>query len=142
MYWLARLRAWWRSRHVPLPLGQRGEQAAAAFLRRLGYKIVAHGARDRIGELDLVAVDGRTIVFVEVKTRTTHDAGHPVEAIDAQKQLRLTRVAATFLKRHDLLECPARFDVIAITWPDAARKPLIQHFPHAFDAVGKGQMFT
>jgi putative endonuclease len=136
------VRDWWSAWNRPLPLGQRGERAAAKFLRRLGYKIVARGQRDRLGELDLVAVDGTTVVFVEVKTRTSHDAGLPVEAVDQEKQRRLTRVALTFLKRHDLLECRARFDVVAITWPHNTRRPTIEHFKNAFEAVGQGQMFS
>ena len=95
-----------------------------------------------LGEFDLVAVDGRTVVFVEVKTRESHEAGHPVEAVDADKQARLTRLALAYLKRHDLLECPARFDVVAITWPERAGKPQIEHFANAFEPTGRGQMFS
>jgi putative endonuclease len=138
----APIRDWWLAWNRPLTLGQRGERAAAKYLRRLGYKIVARAQRDRIGELDLVAVDGTTVVFVEVKTRASHDAGLPVEAVDAEKQRRLTRVALTFLKRHDLLEYPARFDVVAITWPKDSRRPTIEHFENAFEAVGQGQMYS
>ncbi len=123
-------------------LGQRGERAAARYLRWRGYKIVAAGDRTVLGELDLVAVDGRTVVFVEVKTRESHEAGHPVEAVDAAKQARLTRLALAYLKRHDLLECAARFDVIAITWPERAGKPRIEHFANAFEPTGRGQMFS
>ena len=61
---------WLARRFGPGTLGQRGERAAAKYLKKLGYKIVARGQRGRRGELDLVAVDGRTVVFVEVKTRT------------------------------------------------------------------------
>jgi putative endonuclease len=123
-------------------LGQRGEDAAARFLRRRGYKIVARGDRAVLGELDLVAVDGRTIVFVEVKTRESHDKGHPAEAVDPEKQRRLSRLAVAYLRRHDLLEYQARFDVVAVTWPRNARKPVIEHFPHAFEATGWGGMFS
>ena len=142
MVWLDAVRSWWSSLHSPLPLGKRGERAAAKYLRRLGYKIVARGERDRVGELDLVAVDGATIVFVEVKTRASHDAGSPGEAVDQEKQRRLTRVALTYLKRHDLLEYRARFDVVAITWTDNSRRPTIEHIKNAFEAVGQGQMFS
>lgn len=135
------LRSWWRDRGASDPLGKRGERAAERYLMSLGYKIVARSARDFIGELDLVAVDGRTVVFVEVKTRASQEAGHPGEAVDSDKQRRLTRTALAYLKRHDLLDCSARFDVLAITWPDAARKPVIQHYQNAFEAVGTGQMF-
>ncbi len=126
----------------PRSLGQRGEDAAAKFLRKLGYIIVARGHRDRIGEIDLVAVDGRTVVFIEVKTRTSQDAGHPAEAVDENKQRKLTRLALAYLKRHDLLECSARFDVVAITWPDAKSKPKIEHFKNAFEPIGVQGMFS
>jgi putative endonuclease len=129
---------WW-----PAPtLGQRGERAAARYLKQQGYTIVARSDRGRLGELDLVAVDGRTVVFVEVKTRRSHDAGHPADAVDRDKQRRLTRLALTFLKRHALLEQAARFDVVAITWPDDATPPQIEHLINAFEPVGRGQWFS
>ncbi|HEY1599196.1 MAG TPA: YraN family protein [Pirellulales bacterium] len=123
-------------------LGQRGEDAAARFLRRRGYKIVARGDRAVLGELDLVAVDGRTIVFVEVKTRESHDKGHPADAVDREKQRRLSRLAVAYLRRHDLLEQQARFDVVAVTWSRHARRPVIEHFQHAFEATGWSGMFS
>ena len=123
-------------------LGQRGEEAAARYLKRRGYKILARGQRLPSGELDLVVLDGRTIVFVEVKTRQSSDVGHPAEAVDAVKQRRLTRLAVTFLKRHGLLEYPARFDVVAITWPAGRGRPVIEHFQNAFDAVGESEFHS
>ena len=134
---------WFRRFFPKQTLGQRGEAAAARFLRRRGYKIIARGDRHRRGELDLVAVDpDRTIVFVEVKTRKSADAGHPSEAVDANKQRRLTRLAVGFLKRHGLLEYPARFDVVAVTWPPGKRSPKIEHFENAFEAVGQDEFFS
>jgi putative endonuclease len=126
---------------APKTLGQRGEAAAARYLKRLGYIIIARSSHIRRGEIDLIAVDGRTIVFVEVKTRVSHDAGHPAEAVDRDKQHRLTRLAMVYLKRHHLLETPARFDVIAITWPKDRRRPTIEHYKNAFEPIGTGQMF-
>ena len=123
-------------------LGQRGEAAAARYLRRRGYKVLAHADRQGPGELDLVMLDRKTIVFVEVKTRRSDDMGHPAEAVDAQKQRRLTRLAVTFLKRHRLLDCPARFDVIAITWPEGKWFPTIEHIRNAFEAVGKWEFYS
>jgi putative endonuclease len=134
--------AWLAARRPRRPLGEQGERAAEKYLKRRGYKIVAARDRTALGELDLVAVDGRTVVFVEVKTRQSHEAGHPVEAVDAAKQARLTRLALAFLKRHDLLECAARFDVVAITWQVGSGQPKIEHFVNAFEAVGRGQMFS
>ena len=143
-HWLAKI----RQRLFPTKtLGQRGEDAAARFLRRLGYKIVARSARvnprrRNSGEVDIVAVDGKQLVFTEVKTRTSHDKGHPADAVDDEKQRRLTQSALAFLKRHDLLENSSRFDVIAITWPTGTKRPTIEHFKNAFEAVGRGQMFS
>ena len=136
---IARLRSAWQNYQS---LDRRGERAAERFVRKRGMKIVGRRERDQFGELDLIAVDGRTVVFIEVKTRRTHGAGHPAEAVDADKQLRLTRLALAYLKRHDLLEYSARFDVIAVTWPDGARKPVIDYFQNAFEAVGRGQMYS
>ena len=133
---------WLGTRFRPLTLGQRGERAAVRYLKRQGYKIVAQGERDRLGELDLVAVDGRTVVFVEVKTRRAHRKGHPAEMVDQRKQAQLTRLALAYLKRHGLLENPARFDVVAVTWPNESQPPEIEHIKHAFEAVGRGQMFS
>lgn len=136
------LRRWLDALRTPRPLGERGERAAERYLRRRRYKIVARRLRTQLGELDLVAVDGRTIVFVEVKTRASHEAGHPTEAITRDKQRRLSRLALAYLKRHGLLEYAARFDVVAVTWPPDARRPLIEHFPNAFEPPGQGQMFA
>jgi len=126
----------------PKTLGLRGERAAARYLRKKGYIIVARSARDKAGELDIVAVDGRTIVFVEVKTRTSDVAGRPIEAVDEDKQQRLTRLALRYLKRHDLLEKRWRFDVVAVTWPENRRRPVIEHFENAFQPADVGQMFS
>jgi putative endonuclease len=133
----------WLARVFPKKtLGQRGEAAAARYLCRRGYKVLARGSRIGPGELDLVMLDRKTIVFVEVKTRQTQEAGHPSEAVDERKQRRLTLLAVTFLKRHHLLERPARFDVVAVTWPEGKWFPTIGHIKSAFDAVGKWEFYS
>lgn len=132
----ANLSTWWRRLFPPRTLGERGELAAERFLRRRGHKVVARRQRSPIGELDLVTVVGRTVVFVEVKTRESHVAGHPAEAVDVAKQQRLTRLATLFLKRHGLMENSSRFDVVAVTWPDGSSQPVIEHYEHAFEAAG------
>ena len=133
----------WRERLFPRkPLGRRGEAAAARYLRRRGYKILARGDNFGPGELDLVALDRETIVFVEVKTRQSQEAGHPSEAVDQRKQRRLTLLAVTFLKRYSLLERPARFDVVAVTWPADRWFPRIEHVKNAFEAVGKWEFHS
>jgi len=124
-------------------LGERGEDFAARYLKRLGYHIVGRQIDLRVGELDIVAVDGRTVVFVEVKTRTSDAAGSPAEAVDDRRQQRMTRAALAYLKSHGLLEHAARFDVVALTWPDGARTPTIEHIRDAFPAAGgRGQFFS
>ncbi|MDA7977870.1 MAG: YraN family protein [Pirellulales bacterium] len=123
-------------------LGERGERVAERFLKRHGLKIIGRRDRGRWGELDLVATDGQVVIFVEVKTRTSHIGGEPYDAVNAEKQRRLTRAALGFLKRHGLTEYPARFDIVSVTWQDSARRPKIEHIAGAFDAVGVGQMFS
>ncbi len=138
-----RLSTWLRRLWPQRPLGQRGEAAAARYLKRRRYKVLARGRRLQPGELDLVVLDpDGTIVFVEVKTRTTGQTGHPAEAVDAAKQRRLTRLAVTFLKRHGLLERAGRFDVVAIIWPQGKWFPQIEHFKNAFDAAGKWEFYS
>lgn len=122
-------------------LGQRGERAAERFLLRQGMVIIERGYRDRFGEIDLIVADDQTLVFVEVKTRSSDHAGLPAEAVDEQKQIHLTRAAQGYLKWNHLTECRARFDVIAITWPSPSRPPEIIHYENAFEPVGKFQMF-
>ena len=117
------------------PLGRRGERAAIKFLKRQRYKILHCGYRILGGELDIVAVDGRTVVFVEVKTRTSHDAGHPAEAVDSHKQNQLTQLALAYLQRYRLLDVSSRFDVVAITWAPGQKRPTIEHFKNAFEAT-------
>ncbi|MBN2023313.1 MAG: YraN family protein [Pirellulales bacterium] len=134
---MARLRRWFPVK----TLGQRGEAAAARYLRRRGYRIVARGDCGGPGELDLVALDGRTVVFVEVKTRRSAERAHPSDAVTPDKQRRLTRLAVTYLKRHGLLEAHARFDVVAVTWPEGGA-PEIEHIPNAFDAVGRWEFYS
>jgi putative endonuclease len=142
MRWLRRGWAWVRGFWPSRTLGQRGEDVAARFLRRQGYRIVARSCRSRWGELDLVAVDRQTVVFVEVKTRTTNTAGDPSEAVGPDKMRRLTRLAVGWLKRHGLLEHPARFDVVAITWAEGVRRPQVDHYRNAFDAEGCWEFFS
>lgn len=145
MNFLDALLALWRQRKPasqPKSLGDRGEAEAERFLKSLGYKILARGSRNKLGELDLVALDNKTVTFVEVKTRRSDDKGHPSDAVDARKQAKLTRLALAFLKRHRLLNHSARFDVIAITWPDKGQEPKLEHFKNAFEATGQDSMFS
>jgi putative endonuclease len=126
-------------------LGRRGERRAARFLRAAGYRILAHSYVCPIGEIDLVARDpstnaelGRdTIVFIEVKTRVSSEHGEPWQAVDHRKRRKLTALATYYLKHHQFTDYPARFDIVALTWPPGRfQQPTIEHFPAAFDATG------
>ncbi len=126
------------------PIGKRGEQAAARLLRRKGFTVVAEGESDRAGEIDLIAIDRRVrkVVFVEVKTHSTHKPGHPAERVDDAKQRRVTQAALRYLKRKRLLGWPCRFDVIAVWWPDETAEPeRIEHYESAFESTGEGQFY-
>ena len=122
-------------------LGNRGEKAAARYLRRKGLRILARQFETRWGELDLIARDGDTLVFVEVKTRRSAETTHPAEAVDRRKQTHLTKAALIWLKKNGLLNHRTRFDVVTLVWSDDLRQPEIEHFISAFDAVDVGQMF-
>lgn len=139
---MLRLRAWLAERFPTKSLGKRGEDAAARFLKRNGCRILARCLDSPLGELDIIAVDGRTIVFVEVKTRRSTDAGDPTDAIDDRKQRRMTQAALAYLKSKGLLKHAARFDVVAITWPENEKRPTIEHYKNAFSPVGFGQFFS
>ena len=113
-------------------LGISGEDLACAELVRRGYAIVERRYRTRFGEIDIIAKDEATIVFVEVKTRMTQDFGGAAAAMTGWKQRRITRMAVDYLTRHDLHECPCRFDVVAIDFEGA--QPCVIVYPNAFDA--------
>lgn len=119
-------------------LGRDGEREAARFLRRAGMRVLVRNHRAPSGEIDLIARDGDTLVFVEVKTRRE---GVPAEAVTPEKQRRITLAALHFLRRHRALEVRSRFDIVAIVWPVGARTPRVEHIRNAFDAVGRWQMF-
>lgn len=130
-------RGWWTRW-----LGNEGERLARRHLQRLGYKIVARQFRNQWGELDLIALDGDCLVFVEVKTRRADVPGHPIEAVHPRKQAKLTRLALGFLKKKKLLDHAARFDVVTVLRPEGGGDPVIEHFRNAFPPVGRGQMFS
>jgi putative endonuclease len=130
-------RPWWRRW-----FGNRSERAAARFLTRSGLRVVARNFSCPLGELDLVALDGPCVVFVEVRSTGGADADRPAESVDAAKQRRLTDLALYFLRQRRLLDHAARFDVLAVSWPPAAREPHIVHHRQAFESVGRFQMFS
>ena len=111
-------------------LGKLGEDLACSELRRRGYAILARRYRTRAGEIDIVAREGRTIVFVEVKTRTGSAFGGGAAAVVGRKQRRIMRMAVDYLLRRRLADQPCRFDVVVVDF-DAGR-PRIEVYTHAF----------
>lgn len=94
--------------------GRRGERAAERYLKRHGYRILQRNFRAAGAEIDLVAAEGGTLVFVEVKARRGVGTGTPQEAVDGRKQRRIRRAAEIYVARMDAHDNPIRFDVVAI----------------------------
>ncbi|MBI2186271.1 MAG: YraN family protein [Acidobacteria bacterium] len=113
-------------------LGKIGEDLACGELRRRGYAILARRYRTRYGELDIVARQTETIVFVEVKARSDETFGGGGAAVTGWKQQRIVRMATDYLARHGLLDAPCRFDVVTVQF-DTGR-PRVEVITHAFTA--------
>jgi putative endonuclease len=113
-------------------LGKTGEDLACAELEKRGYAIIARRYRRRGGEIDIVARDGPTIVFAEVKAREGRAFGEAAEAVTAFKRRRITQLALDYMTRHHLSNCPCRFDVVSIHFDEG--RPTIEVFQNAFDA--------
>ena len=114
-------------------LGKSGEDLGCAELERRGYAIVERRYRTRFGEIDVIARDGETIVFVEVKARMGEEFGGAAAAITRWKQRRVTQMAVDYLSRHRLHNCPCRFDVVTVDFD--AGQAVITVYPNAFDAA-------
>lgn len=95
-------------------LGQWGENLAADYLQKQGYRIVERNFRNRLGEIDIIAREGDTLCFVEVRTKTSLDQGHPLESISERKKKHMIRTAASYLKDKRLFDVDVRFDVVAV----------------------------
>ena len=104
-------------------LGARGEDLAVQYLKKKGFKVIERNYHCSAGEIDLIAREGKTLIFVEIKTRSSSEFGLPQEAVDRFKQKKMIEVARAYMAEHHLTEdIPARFDVVAIqltpTGPD------------------------
>jgi len=113
-------------------LGTRGERTAEALLKKKGYTILERNFRCASGEIDLVARDGDTLVFVEVKTRRDDRLADPADNVHQAKQVRLGRLARHWLARHNYPGRPCRFDAVAIVLPDGGGPPQVRHVVDAF----------
>jgi putative endonuclease len=122
--------------------GRRSEKAAAKFLRKQGCRILGRNVEDRIGEIDLLALDGGTIVVVEVRSSETKTFDELAATVNQDKQRRLTNAILRFIQRRRLQSVAVRFDVLAIRWPAAVREPEVRHYRHAFQSVGRYQFHS
>ena len=97
-----------------LLIGKQGEEIAVRFLSKQGYHIITRNYRTSLGEIDIIAQEGETLVFIEVKTRAGEGFGAPQAAVDRKKQEKITRVALVYLSQKKEAARPCRFDVVAI----------------------------
>ncbi len=118
-----------------LELGAIGEACAAKHLRRCGYKILVKSFRSKSGEIDLVARDGKILVFVEVKTRTSEQFGSPSYAVNDAKQRHITKVALDYLRLLGNPHIHFRFDIVEVILSEEGRRipDKIRVFQNAFD---------
>lgn len=112
-------------------LGSEGENLAVAFLKKKGYRILAKNYKTFIGEIDIIAEDGETVVFVEVKTRKNDMFGYPFESVNSRKRQKLKNLALLYLKKRGE-ELPVRFDVLSIVYLENGRR-MIDHIRDAFE---------
>jgi putative endonuclease len=113
-----------------LSLGRWGEEEAARFLRRLGMTIVERNLRTPVGEIDIIARQGKTLVFVEVKTRRSDAFGTPQEAVGPTKQRQIIRAAQWYLGDGKGRGLQPRFDVVAVR--AGSKGPCVEHIVNAF----------
>jgi putative endonuclease len=122
--------------------GRRAERFAAKYLRRQGCRILGRNVDDRLGEIDLLALDGQTIVVVEVRSSEAKSFDELAATVNHDKQRRLTNAVLRFVQRRKLWNENVRFDVLALRWPAGAREPEVRHYRHAFQSVGKYQFHS
>ena len=97
-----------------IELGKRGEDLAVTYLRKHNYKILERNYRCKFGEVDIIALDKKTLVFIEVKTRTSKEFGSPLTGVTPKKQRQLAKIALYYVQKHRAFDRPARFDVVAV----------------------------
>jgi len=116
-------------------LGNYGEALAREYLQAKGYRVLEKNFRNKLGEIDLIVQDGKTICFVEVKTRRSLDQGQPYEAVTSRKIRKLSQMAVFYLKhKYHSLEILSRFDVISIVC-DKEGSASIHHIKNAFNST-------
>ena len=114
-------------------LGKEGEDAACRALKRSGYKIIERNYRCPLGEMDIVARDGKTLVFVEVKSMAFGSRVPPLDRVDSRKRKKLTEIARFYIKAKGLEGASARFDAVRVRLEEGS-KASVDIIPNAFDA--------
>lgn len=114
--------------------GDRGEEEAARYLEKRGCRILERQFRAKVGEIDIIAEKGGTLLFVEVKTRRPTRFGAPAEAVGRTKQQRIFRTAFLYVQKHGLEERACRFDVIEVLV--SGESYAVQHYENAFEYGG------
>jgi putative endonuclease len=117
------------------PLGRRGEDVACRALKRAGYRLLEQNYQCPLGEIDIIARQGRTIVFVEVKSESGPRGILPKDRVDARKQRKMIQLAQFFLKGKRLRDVSARFDVVQVLFQED-RPPAVEIIVNAFEAKG------
>ena len=111
--------------------GEKSETLAVWYLKKNGYKILEQNYRTKLGEIDIIAKEKKTLVFVEVKSRRSGRYGNPKWAVTPKKQRKISMVALSYLKATKQTDARARFDVVAITSNQDA--PQIEIVKNAFE---------
>jgi len=114
-----------------ISLGKKGEEIAVSYLKSLEYRIIERNYKCKFGEIDIIASDKKTLSFVEVKTRSSLNYGHPYHGVDRRKQHQISKVALSYLNKNNLQNMDARFDVLAIHISQEGEK--VELIKNAFD---------
>ena len=120
-----------KTQHSPHALGKSGEKTALRYLKDKKYRILARNFRLFRGEIDIIALDRKILVFVEVKTRKRTDFGMPEESVTPSKQEQIKKIAQGFLTKNNLNETECRFDVVSLIF-DEGEGFSIRHIQNAF----------
>ena len=114
-----------------ISLGKRGEEIAVSYLKGLKYKIVERNYTCKFGEVDIIAKDKKTLTFIEVKTRSSLEYGHPCQVVNKRKQHQISKVALNYISKNNLQNLDARFDVVAVQISDEGER--VELIKNAFE---------
>ncbi|MFH2011210.1 MAG: YraN family protein [Pseudomonadota bacterium] len=105
-----------------ISLGKRGEEIAVSYLKGLKYKIIERNYKCKFGEVDIIAKDKKTVTFIEVKTRSSLEYGHPSQGVDKRKQYQISKVALDYINKKNIQNLDTRFDVVTVQISEEGEK--------------------